>query len=86
MENQPFPFLALPAELRLLVYEQIDIVTTTHVIDAHKLEPERQLDKPEGCSTILMARKTVDTSILATCRLVHCEAFSHLTGQAQKSF
>jgi hypothetical protein len=61
---RPFRLLDLPKELRLVIYEQLDITTKQHIIPIDK----------KGEHTITMVSLSVPVRILATCRFVSEEA------------
>jgi hypothetical protein len=64
--KKPFPFLALPKELRLMVYERIPMRKSVSII------PDRDGDKKTGSVSIISPCTSV--AILATCRQVQVEA------------
>jgi hypothetical protein len=69
MASEHFRFLDLPAELRLLVYEHLEIETRLHTIEDHCLDPM------DSCAAITIEIKSVPGwAILATCRAVFAEA------------
>lgn len=63
-----FPFLKLPAELRILVY--VELLVPNY----------RLVTKWRGPGRFLWLRKTIYPAILRTCRLVHQEAAAVLYG------
>jgi hypothetical protein len=63
--DQPFRFLDLPPELRVMVYSYITPRTHRHVLQTS--------DRWERHS-ITLVTNTLPVSLLATCRLVHAEA------------
>jgi hypothetical protein len=66
--DQPFHFLDLPAELRCMVYENLDAETRFYTI--------KILDHPKSSEpcTVSIAIKSFSSYILTTCRLIHDEA------------
>ncbi|KAF1954370.1 hypothetical protein CC80DRAFT_506393 [Byssothecium circinans] len=63
--DKPFPFMRLPKELRLMVYERLP----RHIIHTH-LVRRPTLDR------VTLIRPTVSTAILATSKEIHAEAKS----------
>jgi len=83
MPTQPFRFLDLPPELRVMVYEQIHVTTITHELDLPSKEFTPWRNMAKTTSTIAMARESLETAILATCRLIHHEASSTFATKLQ---
>ncbi|KAH7069807.1 hypothetical protein BKA63DRAFT_519603 [Paraphoma chrysanthemicola] len=74
MDNsQRFPFLSLPKEIRLMVYEKIAIITKLHRIQ--KQFKDNLLDELRF-HRFSLVEFTLSTSILATCKTVHSECFA----------
>lgn len=73
-----FRFLDLPIESRLMIYKEIDLITTVHELVLPAVDPTKTSNLSAGTpgSPVSMSRKTLDCSILATCRHVHQEAAS----------
>jgi hypothetical protein len=78
-EQQPFRFMDLPPELRCMVYERIDVLTTWHTldrIDAHAeksewpVPPKAQINE----SRIALIIPHTPLDILMVCRLTNLEA------------
>ncbi|KAF2028982.1 hypothetical protein EK21DRAFT_33735, partial [Setomelanomma holmii] len=73
-----FRFLDLPPELRCMIYEHIEIATCRHTIreeDARFLHSDgRWVASDVADTTITLVRKSLETSILATCRIINREA------------
>ncbi|KAF2028963.1 hypothetical protein EK21DRAFT_113341 [Setomelanomma holmii] len=74
MAVQPFSFLDLPAEIPLMVYERLPI-TTRH----HTYSPES-----DHGGKIILVTKSIESSILALCRIVHTEIKPILTEKLGK--
>ncbi|KAF2128563.1 hypothetical protein P153DRAFT_386681 [Dothidotthia symphoricarpi CBS 119687] len=79
MKTQPFRFLDLPAELRMMVYECLSISVHHHVLD----DPT-QLPGYFTRSTITLVTKSIETSIFSTCRKVNAEAVPSLAHHLDK--
>jgi hypothetical protein len=69
MSTPSFRFLDLPAELRCMVYEAIEVTTRKEVLDV-----SRTYDTLEDDASITMFRGALERSILATSHLVNKEA------------
>ncbi|KAF1950915.1 hypothetical protein CC80DRAFT_553835 [Byssothecium circinans] len=67
--QKPFRFMDLPPELRLMVYERLP-----REIKHVKIELPKYTVSWKDNPYIVLIKKTVHTSILATCRLIHVEA------------
>ena len=71
MEPQtPFPFMKLPIELRLMVYERLPIQIKRH--DFNRLNNPR--NPSAGSYSFAVVSNSIDLSILTTCRQVRTEA------------
>lgn len=65
--SQPFPFMKLPMELRLMVYECIPVQIKSHDFD-------RTRNTSAASHSFAIVSKYIDLSIWATCRKIHSEA------------
>ncbi|KAF2650800.1 hypothetical protein K491DRAFT_682715 [Lophiostoma macrostomum CBS 122681] len=74
MADQPFRFLDLPPELRLMVYERLP----------RKIKHRRITEKTNNDYVILID-KSIPTSILATCKQIYDEAI-HIVSEAIRDF
>ncbi|KAJ4295041.1 hypothetical protein N0V90_007049 [Kalmusia sp. IMI 367209] len=72
METQSFPFLDLPKDIRLMVYERIPIITKAGSIkDLGRKRPRtRAYDKGQ----LVLLHNNTSTEILRVCRLINSEA------------
>ncbi|KAH7378385.1 hypothetical protein DE146DRAFT_577297, partial [Phaeosphaeria sp. MPI-PUGE-AT-0046c] len=72
---EPFAFLNLPPEIRVMVYEEIDFTNHRYVLPDH--DP-KGLPRWKACSdadkTITMVRKSFSFDLLATCKQINAEA------------
>ncbi|KAI4679097.1 uncharacterized protein J4E88_006390 [Alternaria novae-zelandiae] len=90
MSAPPFRFLDLPAELRCMVYEALDVATRKEKYNpTRKHEPpyvqiEQDDSWPQGNGKLVMYRRALPMSILATCRLVNKEAAPIIAQKLQK--
>lgn len=65
MQAEPFPFLGLPRDIRLMVYERLQ-PSNKHVrLSNHP-------DNDPDCAILVV--RSLDTAILASCRLINKEA------------
>jgi hypothetical protein len=71
--DQPFRFLNLPAELRCMVYERLNVETRLYTIKYPYLF---NTSTPVTTSIVI---KSLSTSILASCHLIYAEAAPILT-------
>jgi hypothetical protein len=68
--TQPFRFLDLPMELRLMVYEHLPASTKVKVLD---------IRSSKGHETYIILRYTMfQVALLATCKLIRAEAESFI--------
>ncbi|KAF2125009.1 hypothetical protein P153DRAFT_118004 [Dothidotthia symphoricarpi CBS 119687] len=79
--SQPFRFLDLPKELRLMVYERLPRATKHYPIVASRT---RSTSCPHNASMILVKR-AVSTTILLTCKQINSEA-DHLIQRSIRDF
>jgi hypothetical protein len=84
MAAEAFRFLDLPAELRLMIYEQIDFTTTLRELGAEASALESGASIPTTASKIHLSRKALDCSILAASRQVYQEAASVFAAKLQQ--
>jgi hypothetical protein len=82
MRDQPFRFLDLPAELRLMVYERLPIKTTHHKLDYNNLTLS-QLRNGEDESVTFVHEAIAGSAVLFICRQIYSEARSLLHSRAQ---
>ncbi|KAF2262070.1 hypothetical protein CC78DRAFT_582993 [Lojkania enalia] len=73
-EFQPFRFLDLPKELRLMVYGFLPITTIHRTINTSNKEYELE----HGSQSITLVIERVPLQVLVVCRLIHEEASSIL--------
>jgi hypothetical protein len=72
-DNEPFRFLDIPPELRLIVYEHIKFATKRHFLNtSHYVEETDENVRLD--SHIVLVSKTLPCSILVTCTLIKDEA------------
>ncbi|KAF1954414.1 hypothetical protein CC80DRAFT_567651 [Byssothecium circinans] len=69
--NKPFPFMALPQEIRLMVYERLECEVKMHHIGV----PAVGLEMMWMNKQVSLVVRSVPTSILSTCRQVREEAY-----------
>jgi hypothetical protein len=84
MSTQPFRFLHLPAGLRLMVYEEIEITTNKHELKESQFDDDQRHIDPKQDPSITLCRRILPMSILTTCRLIHQEATSILAQKVQQ--
>ncbi|KAI4928773.1 hypothetical protein J4E85_005394 [Alternaria conjuncta] len=90
MSSRPFRFLDLPAELRCMVYEAIDVATRkekynpTRKYELPYVRMNRHDDSSNGNGKLVLYRRVLPMSILATCRFVNQEASSIIAQKLQK--
>jgi hypothetical protein len=71
--DQPFRFLDLPAELRYMVYENLQVTTERQTVSL--TEPVHKCVRPDCITSVT---KHLPVAILATCRLTRIEALPFL--------
>ncbi|KAI4679038.1 uncharacterized protein J4E88_006330 [Alternaria novae-zelandiae] len=72
-QDKPFRFLDLPAELRFMVYEEIETSTCHYRLRDPTFKPESE-EQTTQASYMTLAVKSLPVALLATCRLIHEEA------------
>jgi len=72
-KDKPFRFLDLPAELRYMVYEEIEISSCHYRLNDPTFKPEPE-EQTTQASYMTLVVKSLPVALLATCRLIHNEA------------
>jgi hypothetical protein len=80
-DDQPFRFLDLPPELRLMVYKEIDPHTRHYRLKDPAFQPNSDDIPP---SYITLVTKSLPVALLATCRLINAEAAPILAPKLKK--
>jgi hypothetical protein len=76
---QPFRFLDLPAELRCMVYEELDVVTRRHTLSDSDVRQAHQEDVYEEHDlSITLTRNSLPVAVLRVCKQVQSEVASFL--------
>lgn len=73
MHEKPFRFLDLPAELRYMVYEEIEISSCHYRLKDPTFKPEPE-EQTTQASYMTLVVKSLPVALLGTCRLIHEEA------------
>jgi hypothetical protein len=68
LDQDPFPFLDLPKDIRFMVYDLFPVVTRHHVITTLSRY------NTDGCSLTIISYRIPGISLLATCRTINDEA------------
>jgi hypothetical protein len=84
MAGEHFRFLDLPAELRVMVYEHLDIVTRLHTIEVLCPGEWPEVRKDPRPTITIKIKSVPGQNILATCRAVFDEAFPILSPKLQQ--
>ena len=76
-QDKPFRFLDLPAELRYMVYEEIETSTCHYRLKDPSFKPKCE-HQTTPVSYMTLVVRSLPVALLATCRLIHKEAVPFL--------